>query len=94
MEVLKILTSGDTLPVLEFISQKDFRSFTDIKKKFNLVNGEVSDYLSKLQSLKYIERYENRHTKQFEGWQATKRAKDKLKLIFATIENAREDLII
>ena len=91
MEIIKILTSGDTLPILEFISQKDYRSFTDIKKKFNLVNGEVSDYLSKLQSLKYIERYLNLHTKQFDGWQATKLAKDKLKMIFATIENANKD---
>ena len=91
LEIVKLLASGQTLQILEYISKAVCRSFSDIKKEFNLVNGEVTDYLEKLRCIGFVQRYENVHTHAFVGWCATEVAKKKLEMIFATIEVHERD---
>ena len=92
LDATKLLASGKTLQILEFISITDFRSFNEITKKFKISNGSTGDYLQKLVTFGLVIRYKNLHTHEFEGWQTTLLANKKLEQIFQSIDNFKEDI--
>ena len=87
LETVKLLASGRYLEILEYISLKNYRKFTEIKNEFNLVNGEVTDYLNKLQTAGLVERAISEHTREPCGWKTTTKANEILLTVFTSIAN-------